>query len=190
MNYGEEMAYWYLRLNGFFLIQNFVIHRTNKVVYSSDIDLLAVRFPHVFEEIGGQEDDWDNILRSYFDVNKITGIICEVKTGSFKELSLFKKEKIEYAINRFGFAPDIASYAETLTNESKISIPNTNFEIGKLFVSNLPPKRKNFLYISIGEIRAFIEMRIEKYLNEKWRDRLFFHSNYLQEFIDRTKNEA
>jgi hypothetical protein len=26
MNYGETLAYWYLRLNGFFLLQNFVLH--------------------------------------------------------------------------------------------------------------------------------------------------------------------
>lgn len=28
MNYGETLAYWYLRLNGFFLLNNFVVHRT------------------------------------------------------------------------------------------------------------------------------------------------------------------
>jgi hypothetical protein len=27
MNSSEELAYWYLRLNGFFPLTNFVIHR-------------------------------------------------------------------------------------------------------------------------------------------------------------------
>jgi hypothetical protein len=26
MNYGETLTYWYLRLNGFFLLRNFVLH--------------------------------------------------------------------------------------------------------------------------------------------------------------------
>jgi hypothetical protein len=48
MNYGETNAYWYLRLNGFFLINNFVIHRTDEIAYSSDIDILGIRLPYVF----------------------------------------------------------------------------------------------------------------------------------------------
>ena len=27
MNFAEELVYWYLRLNGFFPITNFVLHR-------------------------------------------------------------------------------------------------------------------------------------------------------------------
>ncbi len=51
MNYGETLTYWYLRLNGFFLLRNFVLHPsyesegTNN--QAADSDLLAVRFPHV-----------------------------------------------------------------------------------------------------------------------------------------------
>ena len=38
-NYGEELAYWYLRLNGFFLIENFVIHNQEHE-NGSDVDML------------------------------------------------------------------------------------------------------------------------------------------------------
>lgn len=57
MNWSEELTSWYLRLNGFFPLTNFVVHRQQNVLYRSDIDVLAVRPPHVFEEIGGQEYD-------------------------------------------------------------------------------------------------------------------------------------
>jgi hypothetical protein len=50
MNYGEELAYWYLRLNGFFPISNFVVHRSLDVPNTSDVDVVAVRPPHVFEQ--------------------------------------------------------------------------------------------------------------------------------------------
>jgi hypothetical protein len=60
MNFSESLTYWYLRLNGFFPLSNFVLHRRNiEDRPSADTDLLAIRFPHVFEQIGGQQDDWD-----------------------------------------------------------------------------------------------------------------------------------
>ena len=66
MNYGETLVYWYLRLNGFFPLTNFVIHKSDGVMYSSDCDILAIRPPLVFEEIGGQADDWDQwFFRTY-----------------------------------------------------------------------------------------------------------------------------
>ena len=45
MNYGETLAYWYLRLNGFFLLRNFVLHPLHESEandrYTADSDLLA-----------------------------------------------------------------------------------------------------------------------------------------------------
>lgn len=40
-NYGEERAYWYLRLNGFFPLSNFVVHKDEMVQYRADVDLLT-----------------------------------------------------------------------------------------------------------------------------------------------------
>jgi hypothetical protein len=62
-NYGEAWAYWYLRLNGFFPLGNFVVHKDSVVRHRADVDLLGVRPPHVFEEVGGQQDDWDPALK-------------------------------------------------------------------------------------------------------------------------------
>jgi hypothetical protein len=42
----EKVAYWYLRLNGFLQIENFVIHPGRCVGQRTDADLLAVRFPY------------------------------------------------------------------------------------------------------------------------------------------------
>jgi hypothetical protein len=69
MNYGETLAYWYLRLNGFFPLRNFVLHPLNGSEandrYTADSDLLAIRFPYVYEEIGGQPEDWDSRFSSW-----------------------------------------------------------------------------------------------------------------------------
>lgn len=48
---AEKVAYWYLRLNGFLQIENFVIHPTGRGGQRTDADLLAVRFPHRAERL-------------------------------------------------------------------------------------------------------------------------------------------
>src|SRR5208283_1256962 len=83
MNYGEEIAYWYLRLNGFFPITNFVIHRSERIPHTSDCDVLAVRMPDVYEEIGGKPEDWDQDFAMELGFDRVLGVICEVKTGGY-----------------------------------------------------------------------------------------------------------
>ncbi len=57
MNFAEQLAYWYLRFNGFFPLTNFVLHHGTGH-RTSDTDLLAMRFPYVSEDIGGEEKKW------------------------------------------------------------------------------------------------------------------------------------
>lgn len=40
----ERLAYWYLRLNGFFVLDNFVIHPDTGSDQRTDVDLFGVRF--------------------------------------------------------------------------------------------------------------------------------------------------
>ncbi len=83
-NYAEELAYWYLRLNGFFVIENFVIHRLEKEEaheYPSDADLLAVRFPNIKEIIGETAITFDKNMVLKFNSSKILGLIVEVKSS-------------------------------------------------------------------------------------------------------------
>ena len=89
MNYGEKLGYWYLRLNGCFPLVDFVMHSGSALKYSSDCDLLAVRPPFVFEEIGGQPADWDPYLSPLFTDGCTLGIICEAKTGAYELDKLF-----------------------------------------------------------------------------------------------------
>jgi hypothetical protein len=43
---SEELAYWYLRLNGFLSIPNFVVHPDTGGEQRTDVDILGVRFPY------------------------------------------------------------------------------------------------------------------------------------------------
>lgn len=48
---SEELAYWYLRLNGFLSIQNFIVHPDAGSDQETDVDLMAVRFPFRCENL-------------------------------------------------------------------------------------------------------------------------------------------
>jgi len=191
MNYGETNAYWYLRLNGFFLIENFVVHRTAEIVHSSDIDILGIRLPYVFEEVGGQIEDWDEALLNDLNPNLMTGVICEVKTGAFKKEELFNKLYLSYCLDRFGFMPNLSKNTNQI-HKNKLSIFEHNgikFQILKLFITNIETDRQDFLQLRIKHLRHFIEVRIQNYKQQKWQDRLFFQSDFLGEHIDRQYNE-
>ena len=186
MNYGEEYALWYLRLNGFFPISNFVIHKSGEIAHSSDCDVLAIRTPNVFEEIGGQETDWDGLLRDRFDFEKTIGIICEVKTGKYEEGKLFAKKNVAYCVGRLGFLPyqSIEKILEPLDNQAIFSL-NSNYQIGKLLIANKGSQSDRYVFIDLGSIISFLNKRVEKYPEDKFRDRMFFSSVLFQSVIDR-----
>lgn len=186
MNYGEKIAYWYLRLNGFFLLNNFVTHRTQENAYASDIDLLGIRLPHVFEEVGGQDDDWHQQLMDVLDPTIPTGVLCEVKTGAFQNVDLFKAEYVQYAVDRFGFAPRLSEHIQDILNNRvhTFEINGTRFQILKVLVSNTPTNRGDLLQLDLQAARQFLKDRINKYKREKWQDRLLFDCDLLGNLID------
>lgn len=186
-NYAEELVFWYLRLNGFFPISNFVIHRSQHVKHSSDIDVVAVRLPFVYEEIGGKEDDWDKSLFSLFKPKIPIGLMCQVKSGNFNLNSIFSEDAIKYAVGRFGFTPNHNELDDSVLKNS-LTVVNKNFQIGKVFFSNNTKQQHTdrFFHVALPNIRRFIKSRIEKYPKEKFGDRIFFSSLLVQEMIDTT----
>ncbi len=182
MNYGETFAYWYLRLNGFFPLTNFVIHKSEEVEYSSDCDILAIRPPLVYEEVGGRREDWDNWFLEHFDTGKTLGVICEVKTGYFEKDKLFRIQYVSYATKRLG----ITSKREDITRiASGGAIENIGdkYRVIKLFISN-EVEEGNFIHLSLESIIQFLLDRIGKYPIEKYRDRMFFSSILFQGLIE------
>ncbi len=186
MNYAEEYALWYLRLNGFFPISNFVIHKSGGIRHSSDCDVLAIRTPNVFEEIGGQEDDWDDWLSDRFDLNKTIGVICEVKTGKYEKDKVFGKNNVEYCIARLGFVPRqfIGKFLDRF-DELRIIDLNDQYQIGKVLIAKDGAETNRYSYLDLSSVISFLDRRVEKYPQEKYRDRMFFSSILFQSVIDR-----
>lgn len=79
----EKVAYWYFRLNGFFQIENFVVHPERHGGQRTDADLLAVRFPFRAERLFDDPNDImaDDVQRLALSGDLIDVVIAEVKTG-------------------------------------------------------------------------------------------------------------
>jgi hypothetical protein len=75
---SEQLAYWYLRLNGFLTIPNFVVHPDQGGNQETDVDVLGVRFPYREENLGLPMED-EKHFRKFPDKAFIT--IAEVKSG-------------------------------------------------------------------------------------------------------------
>ena len=187
-NNGEKIVYWYLRLNGFFPLENFVIHRTQDIKYPSDVDVIAVRFPYVFEEVGGQSEDWDRTLLDLFDPTLPIGLLAEVKTGRVNVREIFRPHNISYAGGRFGFVEDPAELREPVSQNAYFVEPG-KFQIAKILFSNRDHVQSDqFFHISLTHARSFLQTRIRKYPKEKFQDRLHFNSDLIQDLIDTTVN--
>lgn len=193
MNYAEEITYWFYRLNGYFLIRNFVIHNTpqNRLTSGSDVDILAIRFPHVSEEVGGQPDDWHPSIFGHVEGNTISALIIEVKSGRYNPANLFLREDLEYIVPRFGCFPELTAedYNSIEQNSSFLKLPE-NVRITKILAAETIVENDRFNSISLNEMGTFIRERINRYRRQKYQSRFFFPSDLLQHLISEEQNRA
>jgi len=102
----EQIALWYLRLNGYFVTPNFIAHGDGGP--RTDVDLLAVRFPHSREYP-------DDTQRLHIPANKIDVVFAESKTGRCKLNGPWKAagnhNALEYVLRRVGILENDKSTA-------------------------------------------------------------------------------
>ncbi len=73
----DNLAYWYLRLNGFLTTVNFVVHPDTRGSQRTDVDVIGVRFPFRSELILKPIEDDSILTRTR---SKPSVVIAEVKT--------------------------------------------------------------------------------------------------------------
>lgn len=191
MNYGETLAYWYLRLNGFLLLKNFVLHpladSEDNNRQAADSDLLAVRFPYVYEETGGQPDDWDPRLRTwgFTPEEEIIGLIVEVKTSPYPDRSeienkSFNQIRMRQAVQRMGmFKRENVKYIVDDLQNTAVAKRRDSYRIGKLLFSHSELEGK-WLNITLEDAEQFIQDRLKKYSRAKRQARMFFPDELMQ----------
>ena len=150
MNYGETLAYWYLRLNGFFPLRDFVHHMPDDRNARADCDLLAIRFPHVTEDIGGAPGDWDAARFEGWGLPLAhpIALIVQVKTGTGRAACTA--------------GPHDTRVAKLLIASSPCSHPEVH------------------LSMLMGDAVAFIRRRFQRYRDPKAADRLLFNDELIQ----------
>jgi len=76
---AESVGYWYLRLNGFLTIANFVVHPDEGPGQRTDVDILGVRFPYRRELVLGPHPMEDHAqLVNHTNLPMV--VIAEVKS--------------------------------------------------------------------------------------------------------------
>jgi hypothetical protein len=101
MNGHEWLALWYLRLNGYFTLPNFIAHGRPGTL--TEVDVLGVRFPHS-EEPKFKDDPGLKIPNDRIDI-----VFAEVKGKKIEDLngpwSSPEKGALDYVLKRVGVAP-------------------------------------------------------------------------------------
>lgn len=168
----ELLTKWYLRFNGYFTVDNFIIHAgddnqriSNGVVSSyTDVDILAIRMPFHIERTGELEIKNDNRLQC---IEKIDIVIAECKTGKQNGLNkVWSKsnfQAMEYLLKFCGLFKE----TKQIKDVAKILLSDLKYEDDKfrirfiLFAEKSPSKQflvKGLTYISCMEIINFLTM--------------------------------
>lgn len=184
MNYGETLAHWYLRLNGFFPLRDFVLHRGEGARRTRDCDLLAMRFPHVFEEVGGQASDWDRARFEGWGLNleRPLVLMVQVKTGrEGTDDGAFNRPFLLQALRRTGLWTSQAAEACATAMEGAATHDTEEAQVAKLLVASHPRRsEERYRMLSLSEALAFIQARFQTYREAKQADRLFFPDDLIQ----------
>jgi hypothetical protein len=197
MDYAESLAYWYLRLNGFFPITNFVLHRPYGKGQNTDCDVLGVHPVFVQETISNDV----GVVRCASDLFKkvnvcldkdTVGVIGQVKSGAYsvEEVeSAFDKERLFYSVHRLGLLPPAEVDGAVAELQAAPVARRGNVVILKLLVDTSTHRRKAeakakrkgaWLEITLEEIDTFIRDRFNDYKKHKSGARMFFHDPLTQ----------
>lgn len=177
-NFAERIAYWYLRLNGFLLLENFVHHSGPDRSHAADADLLGVRFPYASELLDGNVvvlDDWTR-----FDVNprEPVVVIVQVKGGDGDAARAFSRDRLLDGLRRIGIwsEEEAGSLADALAGLP--SAARGPWRVLKLVIG--PNAASNAEHVSLIDAHRFVRARIRHHLDWKRRDWVHFHDPLIQ----------
>ena len=170
----EELVEWYLRLNGYFIIPNYILHPLMPSgSQRTEIDLLGVRFPYQSEVVcnsDGKRLPMENDTK-LIDNQFVDCLIVSVK-GAESEAEVNRAIKdfqnLKDVIKRFGFVEsekEITDVAEELSREKKAV--RDQFQIRFLGVGGKFDRYSKTKQIIFKEIVEFMLTRFRAYYHHK-----------------------
>jgi hypothetical protein len=186
---SQDIAEWFLRLNGFLTITNFVVHPIfRRGSAQTDGDILGVRFPFRAELRESGEALLDD--KMFLEPPRIDFVIAEVKRGACRLNDSWRDPErriIEYVLNAAGLIhePMIKQAAAALYRSASYddgSCRMRMFAFGSERDSNVPATQVVWAE-TLGFIyRRFLEHRLRKSDHDQWGEvggALFDHAtNY------------
>jgi len=168
----DELANWYLRLNGFLTIPNFVLHPDRAGSQRTDADVIGLRFPFRKEFPRRKVDD-DHLK---FSPSKPSLYFAEVKSrqiGLNEPWQNPNKENINKALLAIGIFESekrVQDAADALYNsgiyDGELYYCSLLF-IGNVDEGNIPPQYDGVPRIFWGHIIKFAHCRFRKFVNIK-----------------------
>ncbi len=179
-NFGERIAYWYLRLNGFLLVEDFVLHRAQGR-HTSDADLLGVRLLHTHEAINQERLDPDPALAPLLgSFERHCAVIVQVKTGPrFDAAGAFTLDRLRYALAFLGCVSEHDCDRVSAELEGSATVEAEGWIIAKLLIAN-EANQPDAVCVPLDSALDFIQDRLARFGERKAADRLFFPDPLMQ----------
>ncbi len=175
----EKVAYWYFRLNGFFQIENFVVHPESSGSQRTDADLLAVRFPFRAERLFDDSNDImaDDVQKLALSDDLIEVVIVEVKTnqpctlnGPWTQQERQNVHRVLAAIGCLSpdrIEPAAADIYRAGCHRSDMPLRIRLVAVGRDRTKALAADRPEVTQLRWAEILAFIWDRFHRYRQQK-----------------------
>lgn len=179
----EKVAYWYLRLNGFLLWENFYVHPGGGGGALTDADLIGVRFPFRAERLIDDPEDLmeDDVARLGLISTKPDLVMAEVKRGPCALNGPWTdpaKENIQRVIAAIGCLPTDAVanagaeiYADGMFENA--SVRARLICVGASINDEMRETSPAIYQITWSECLAFIFQRFTKYARQKAQTELW-----------------
>lgn len=167
---AEDLAYWYLRLNGCFTFRNFIVHPETGSDVRTDVDVPAVRFPYRCERLIEPMED-DTILTQVSQ--KPFVIVAEAKAPPCRLNESWRKrdnlERIVRAVGAFSNG-EIKDAVDGLQKEGSYESCSCRMTIACFGCATKPQLQEEFpgiLQVTWQHVLEFIHDRFSEYPDQK-----------------------
>lgn len=169
---SEALGYWFLRLNGFLTIPNFVVHPDTGSQQGTDVDVLGVRFPFRLENRQRSMRDSDRFSHHR---DKAYVALAEIKTGDCRlngPWTAPERENMQRVLSALGMlAPHEIDFAAKKIYDTG-HFENQLYYITMVCFGAKPSNAVTEQYPRVPqilwpEVKDFIWKRFRSYRNEK-----------------------
>ncbi len=165
---AEEVAAFYLRLNGFFTIPNFAIHHDSvRDFLRTDADVVGVRFPFSMEHSDGERMKDDPVIVGLAAGKKLF-VLVEIKSGDCAINGPWTKEgsravNLAYVIKRMGITDASQSTAIAASLARDFTWEDDDTKVVHLCVGLRPDRSVRARQILFKDVAVFFRRRFSSH---------------------------